>query len=199
MCSILCLGSFWMGYCIRTKSHGGYQPVAVLRCYGSRGVLDSSLQLIYTVGSGVSYLPLNNSPEMSWSGSGLWYCFGFCIPLSYDFSVWQEVWLVLFFPFQPSTPAAEAHLVLSRSYQPPHKGCILVSLFSAATFCSFKVWFLFLFFYCTCFLPFVFTLSFPRSCGQGWTEAKKSTLAFWAQTGQSCVWGGNPVVLTSPD
>lgn len=73
--------------------------MAVLRCYGGLGVLDSGLRLIYSVESGVSYLPLNNSPEMSWSGSDLWYCFGFCIPLSYDFSVWQEAWLVLFFPF----------------------------------------------------------------------------------------------------
>lgn len=66
MCSLLCRGSFWMDYRISTKSHGGYQPVTVLRCYGSLGVLDSSLQLIYSVGSGVSYLPLNNNPETSW-------------------------------------------------------------------------------------------------------------------------------------
>ncbi len=42
--------------------HGGDQFVALLRWYGSPGLFDSGLQLICIVGSGVSHLPLDNTP-----------------------------------------------------------------------------------------------------------------------------------------
>ncbi len=37
-------------------------PVALLRCNGSPGCFDSGLQVICIVGSGVSHLPLDNTP-----------------------------------------------------------------------------------------------------------------------------------------
>ncbi len=40
----------------------GDQFVALLRWYGSPGFFDSGLQLICIVGSGVSHLPLDNTP-----------------------------------------------------------------------------------------------------------------------------------------
>ncbi len=41
--------------------HGGNKPVALLRCNGSPGCFDSSLQVICIVGSGVSHLPLDSN------------------------------------------------------------------------------------------------------------------------------------------
>ncbi len=60
--SILGRGSFCMNYCINAVWHGGDQFVALLRWYGSPGFFDSGLQLICIVGSGVSHLPLDNTP-----------------------------------------------------------------------------------------------------------------------------------------
>ncbi len=57
MHSILDWASFCMKYCINVAWHGGNQPVALLRCNGSPGCFDSSLQVICIVGSGVSDLP----------------------------------------------------------------------------------------------------------------------------------------------
>ncbi len=54
--------SFYMNYCINAAWHGGNQPVALLRCNGSPGCFDSGLQVICIVGSGVSHLPLDNTP-----------------------------------------------------------------------------------------------------------------------------------------
>ncbi len=45
-----------MNYCINAAWHGGDQSVALLRCNGSPGCFDSGLQVICTVGSGVSHL-----------------------------------------------------------------------------------------------------------------------------------------------
>ncbi len=64
MHSILGWVSFCTNYCINVASHGGNQPVALLRCNGSPGCFDSGLQVIYIVGSGVSHLPLDNTPEI---------------------------------------------------------------------------------------------------------------------------------------
>src|SRR4029434_1454472 len=60
--SILGRGSFCMNYCSNAAWHGGVQSVALLRCYGSPGCSDSGLQLFCFVGSGVSHLPLHNTP-----------------------------------------------------------------------------------------------------------------------------------------
>ncbi len=54
MHSILGCASFCLNYCINAAWHGGDQPVALLRCNGSPGCLDSGLQVICVVGSGVS-------------------------------------------------------------------------------------------------------------------------------------------------
>ncbi len=51
-----------MNYCINAAWHGGTQPVALLRCNGSPGCFDGGLQVICIVGSGVSHLPLDNTP-----------------------------------------------------------------------------------------------------------------------------------------
>ncbi len=56
------LGLLCMNYCINAAWHGVNQPVALLRCNGSPGCFDSSLQVICFVGSGVSHLPLDNTP-----------------------------------------------------------------------------------------------------------------------------------------
>ncbi len=56
MHSILGWASFCMNYCINAAWHGVDQPVALLRCNGSTGYFDSSLQVICIVGSGVSHL-----------------------------------------------------------------------------------------------------------------------------------------------
>ncbi len=42
--------------------HGVDQSVALLRCYESPGCSDSGLQLFCIVGSGISHLPLHNTP-----------------------------------------------------------------------------------------------------------------------------------------
>ncbi len=60
--SILGRGSFCFNYCLNSAWHGGDQFVALLRWYGSPGCFDSGLQLICIVGSGVSHLPLDNTP-----------------------------------------------------------------------------------------------------------------------------------------
>ncbi len=62
MYSILSRGSFCFNYCLNSAWHGGDQFVALLRWYGSPGFFDSGLQLICIVGSGVSHLPLDNTP-----------------------------------------------------------------------------------------------------------------------------------------
>ncbi len=62
MHSILGWASFCMNYCINAAWHGDNQPVALLRCNGSPGCFDSGLQVICMVGSGVSNLPLDNTP-----------------------------------------------------------------------------------------------------------------------------------------
>ncbi len=62
MYSILGRGSFCFNYCLNSAWHGGDQFVALLRWYGSPGFFDSGLQLICIVGSGVSHLPLDNTP-----------------------------------------------------------------------------------------------------------------------------------------
>ncbi len=54
MHSILGWASLCMNYCINAAWHGGNQPVALLRWYGSPGCFDSGLQVICIVGSGVS-------------------------------------------------------------------------------------------------------------------------------------------------
>ncbi len=70
MHSILGWASFCMNYCNNAALHGGNQPVALLRCNGRPGCFDSGLQVICIVGSGVSHLPLDNTPDSLWS-SGL--------------------------------------------------------------------------------------------------------------------------------
>ncbi len=62
MHSILGWASFCMNYCINVAWHGASQPVALLRCNGSPGGFESGLQVICIVGSGVSHLPLDNTP-----------------------------------------------------------------------------------------------------------------------------------------
>ncbi len=42
--------SFCMNYCINAAWHGGNQPVALLRWYGSPGYFDSGFQFICIVG-----------------------------------------------------------------------------------------------------------------------------------------------------
>ncbi len=64
MHSILGWASFFMNYLINAAWHGGNQPVALLRCNGSPGCFDSGLQVICIVGSGVSHVPLDNTPWM---------------------------------------------------------------------------------------------------------------------------------------
>ncbi len=64
MYSILGRGSFCFNYCLNSAWHGGDQFVALLRWYGSPGFFDSSLQVICIVGSGVSHLPLDNTPQI---------------------------------------------------------------------------------------------------------------------------------------
>ncbi|MED6271422.1 hypothetical protein CHARACLAT_019997 [Characodon lateralis] len=61
---MLGLGSFCMNYCINAACHGGDQPVVLLRCSGSPGCLDSGLQIIFIVGSGVPHLPIDNTPQI---------------------------------------------------------------------------------------------------------------------------------------
>ncbi len=54
----------WLGLLLHEllhQWHGGNQPVALPRCNGSPGCLDSGLQVICIVGSGVSHLPLDNT------------------------------------------------------------------------------------------------------------------------------------------
>ncbi len=41
--------------------------MALLRCYGSTGCFDSGLHVICIVGSGVSHLPLDNTPLWGFS------------------------------------------------------------------------------------------------------------------------------------
>ncbi len=55
-------GSFCFNYCFNLAWHGGDQFVALLMWYGSPGFFDSGLQVICIVGSGVSHLPLDNTP-----------------------------------------------------------------------------------------------------------------------------------------
>ncbi len=62
MHSILGWASFCIIYCINAAWHGGNQPVVLLRCNGSPGCFDSGLQVICIVESGVSHLPLDNTP-----------------------------------------------------------------------------------------------------------------------------------------
>ncbi len=62
MHSILGWTSYYMNYCISAAWHGGNQPVALLRCNESPGCFDNGLQVICIVGSGVSHLPLDNTP-----------------------------------------------------------------------------------------------------------------------------------------
>ena len=38
--------------------------MALLRCYGGPGCFNSGLKLIHSVGSGVSQLPLHNTPQI---------------------------------------------------------------------------------------------------------------------------------------
>ncbi len=59
---ILDWASFCMNYSINVAWHGGSQPVALLRCNGSPGCFDSGLWVICIVGSGVSHIPLDNTP-----------------------------------------------------------------------------------------------------------------------------------------
>ncbi len=59
---ILGWSSFCMNYCINAAWHGGNQFVALLRCNASPGCFDSGLRVICNVGSGVSHLPLDNTP-----------------------------------------------------------------------------------------------------------------------------------------
>uniref|UniRef100_A0A671YY62 Uncharacterized protein n=1 Tax=Sparus aurata TaxID=8175 RepID=A0A671YY62_SPAAU len=49
-------------HCISAAWHGGDHPVALLRCYGSPCFFDSGLQLVCIVESGVTHLPLDNTP-----------------------------------------------------------------------------------------------------------------------------------------
>ncbi len=56
------LNAFFMNYCINAAWHGGNQLVALLRSNGSPGCFDSTLRVICIVVSGVSHLPLDNTP-----------------------------------------------------------------------------------------------------------------------------------------
>ncbi len=60
--SILSWGSFCLNYCSNAAWHGVDQSVVLLRCYESPGCSDSGLQLFCIVGSGISHLPLHNTP-----------------------------------------------------------------------------------------------------------------------------------------
>uniref|UniRef100_A0A6Q2Z770 Rhophilin, Rho GTPase binding protein 1 n=1 Tax=Esox lucius TaxID=8010 RepID=A0A6Q2Z770_ESOLU len=60
--SILSWGSFCLNYCSNAAWYGVDQYVALLRCYESPGCSDSGLQLFCIVGSGISHLPLHNTP-----------------------------------------------------------------------------------------------------------------------------------------
>uniref|UniRef100_A0A3P8XB46 RCK N-terminal domain-containing protein n=1 Tax=Esox lucius TaxID=8010 RepID=A0A3P8XB46_ESOLU len=60
--SILSWGSFCLNYCSNAAWHGVDQSVALLKCYESPGCSNSGLQLLCIVGSGVSHLPLHNTP-----------------------------------------------------------------------------------------------------------------------------------------
>ncbi len=51
-----------LNYCSNAAWHGVDQSVALLRCYESPGCSDSGLQLFCIVGSGISHLPLHNTP-----------------------------------------------------------------------------------------------------------------------------------------
>ncbi len=64
MHSILGWASFCMNNFINAAWHGGDQPVELLRCNESPGCFDSGLQFICIVGSGVSHLPLDNTPSI---------------------------------------------------------------------------------------------------------------------------------------
>ena len=59
---ILSWGYFCLNYCSNAAWHWVNQSVALLRCYGSPGFSDSGLQLFCIVGSGISHLPLHNTP-----------------------------------------------------------------------------------------------------------------------------------------
>ncbi len=48
--------------CSNAAWHGVDQSVALLRCYESPGCSDSGLKLFCNVGSGISHLPLHNTP-----------------------------------------------------------------------------------------------------------------------------------------
>lgn len=49
-----------MNYCITAAWQRDDLPVALLRGYGSPGCFDSDLQLVYILGSGDFYCPLDN-------------------------------------------------------------------------------------------------------------------------------------------
>ncbi|MEQ2300975.1 hypothetical protein AMECASPLE_031280 [Ameca splendens] len=51
-----------MSYCLYAAWHRGDQSVVLLRCSGSPGCFDIGPQVIFIVGSGVSHLPLDNTP-----------------------------------------------------------------------------------------------------------------------------------------
>ena len=64
VCSLMHLilgrGSFCTNYYIIRAWHGGDQPMALLKCYGTQSCFDSCRQLVCIVGCGVCYLPLKN-------------------------------------------------------------------------------------------------------------------------------------------
>ncbi len=60
--SILSWDFVCLNYCSNAAWHGVDQSVALLRCYESPGCSDSGLQLFCIVGSGISHLPLHNTP-----------------------------------------------------------------------------------------------------------------------------------------
>ncbi len=74
MYSILGWGSFCMNYCINAAWHEDNQPVALLRCNESPGCFDNGLHVICIVGSGVSRLPLDNTPSILYGVQVRWVC-----------------------------------------------------------------------------------------------------------------------------
>ncbi len=51
-----------MNYCINVAWHGGNQPVALLRCYEAHVALIAAFRSSGLLVSGVSHLPLDNTP-----------------------------------------------------------------------------------------------------------------------------------------
>ncbi len=74
MYSILGWGSFCMNYCLNAAWRGGDQSVALLRCNEAQVSLIAAFRSSAGVGSDVSHLPLDNTPQILYEVQVWWVC-----------------------------------------------------------------------------------------------------------------------------